>query len=156
MRPSFGVSPGSRQARIDLPVPRMDPRLGRLHARFNKLIELIKLNCEISTSRAPSRGASEDDQTITAPPAISSTVPVIQVDISDARNKAASATSRGTPSRRKGCREIMCSRLSSGILLWFRSVIIVSGAMQLTRIPSGPACAATSRVRWIRPAFATP
>src|SRR5438093_6530941 len=99
-------------------------------------------------------GGNRSPYTIVAPPATSSTIPVIQPASSEARKRAARATSSGIPSRRIGCASINICRCVSGMRSLLRSVRIVSGAMQFTRIPNGPTWAARSCVRiWI-PAFA--
>ena len=92
--------------------------------------------------------------TITAPPATSSTTPVIHAASSDTRKRAARAMSSGVPSRLIGWASTSDFFCASGIREMFRSVRIVSGAMQLTRIPLGPTCVARCCVRISIPAFA--
>src|SRR5262249_1406321 len=90
-------------------------------------------------------GLNEDaPQRITARPATSITVPVIQAALSLARKSAASATSAGVPSLCIGwlSRRDACN--GSGMETFVRSVRMVSGAMQLARTPQAPAWAATS------------
>src|SRR6266487_924313 len=85
-------------------------------------------------------------QVITAPPVTSRIVPVIQAASPEARNTAALATSCVVPSRFSGWYSAMAACWAGGIRSWLRSVRIVSGAMQFTLIPCGPAWAATSWV----------
>src|SRR5438876_1536365 len=99
-------------------------------------------------------GGNRSPYTIVAPPATSSTIPVIQPASSEARKRAARARSSGIPSRRIGCASINICRCVSGMRSLLRSVRIVSGAMQFTRIPKGPTWAARSCVRIWMPAFA--
>jgi hypothetical protein len=72
---------------------------------------------------------------------------VIQPDSSDARNSAAAATSSGVPSRRTGCWPTSSSCCAAGMRSRFRSVRIVSGAMQFTRTPAAPAWAPAELLR---------
>jgi len=65
--------------------------------------------------------------------------PVIQLDSWDARKRAAWATSSGVPSRRRGCASTSIAFVASGIRRTLFSVRMVSGAMELARIPCGPA-----------------
>src|SRR5438132_6433968 len=100
------------------------------------------------------RRRQPEPYTIVAPPATSSTIPVIQPASSEARKRAARAKASGIPRRRIGCASINICRCVSGMRSLLRSVRIVSGAMQFTRIPKGPTWAARSCVRiWIQ-AFA--
>jgi hypothetical protein len=72
---------------------------------------------------------------MTAPPLMSRTTPVIQLASSEARYTAARTTSCGVPSRRSGWDWISSCCCCSGIQALFFSVRIVSGAMQLARMP---------------------
>ena len=73
---------------------------------------------------------------------MSRTTPVIQLASSEARYTAARATSCGVPSppQRVGLDQFLLLLL--GIQALFFSVRIVSGAMQLARMPWGPTWAA--------------
>jgi hypothetical protein len=78
-------------------------------------------------------------QTMVRPPATSSVTPVIQDELSDARNSVASATSSGVPIRPSGCIAATCRWVSSGIRRFTRSVSTEEdGARQLTRTPCWP------------------
>src|SRR6266511_493817 len=89
--------------------------------------------------------------TARAPPSMTSVWPVIQDDLSLARNTAASATSSGVPSLRVGsCAVSTLSRASQTARA--RSVLITPGAIALTRT-FGPSSYANCRVRWIMAAF---
>src|SRR5437667_205316 len=91
---------------------------------------------------------------MTAPPVTSRITPVIQPASSDARNRAACATSSGVPRRLIGWASINCCCIGSEIHWWFFSVRIVSGARAFTRIPNGPTWVAKCCVRIWMPAFA--
>src|SRR4029450_9370673 len=74
---------------------------------------------------------------------------LIHAELSEARNRAALATSSGVPSRRIGWFSRSDSCTCSGICCLFVSVMIVSGAMQLTRMPLGPACGGGDGGAWV-------
>src|ERR1700730_1037719 len=81
-------------------------------------------------------------------------MPVIHLALSEARYRAASATSSGVPRRLMGCWLISASCWASGMRCLLRSVRIVSGAMQFARIPYGPTWTARSWVRIPMPPLA--
>ena len=76
------------------------------------------------------------------PPSTGRIAPVMKDALSEARNKIASATSLGTPSRPIGCAALIVSRYSgppgSSGRRCTRSVLIVPGATALTRMPRCP------------------
>ena len=72
---------------------------------------------------------------MTAPPATSNTTPVTQDASSEARKRAARATSSGVPSRLSGWSSFRESCWALGMRSRLRSVRITSGAMQFTRMP---------------------
>lgn len=81
---------------------------------------------------------------------------MIHAAASEARKAAAAATSAGVPSRFSGWNSAQASCWAAGICWRLRSVRMVSGAMQLARIPYGPAWAATSWVSRAMAALAAP
>src|SRR2546429_258293 len=91
---------------------------------------------------------------MTAPPVTSRITPVIQLASSDARNRAACATSSGVPRRRIGWTSISCCCIGSEIHCLFFAVRIVSGAMAFTWMPNGPTWVAKCCVSIWMPAFA--
>src|SRR5215467_1994533 len=127
----------------------VEPRLGR--DRLD-----VVLGRSHGVSRCSRRAGFRLRQGMIAPPVMSRTTPVIQAAASEARKAAALATSWGVPSRLSGWTSAKATCWSLGIRSRLRSVRMVSGAMQLARIPNGPACAATSFVSSTTAALAAP
>src|SRR5207249_1486333 len=126
----------------------------RIRTFMSRADARLRMWVSLKRGRPVLDGCNRRPYTIVAPPATSSTIPVIQPASSEARNRAARATSSGIPSRRIGCASISICRCATGMRSLLRSVRIVSGAMQLARIPKGPTWAARSCVRIWMPAFA--
>src|SRR5437773_1826885 len=84
------------------------------------------------------------------PPSTGNTMPVICAARSLARNSAASATSRGDPTRCSGCIAFTISPWSRFALI---AVGMCAGAMQFTRTPWPASSTATDRVTWVTAAF---
>jgi hypothetical protein len=131
------------------------------HAKTDPLTDHLGVFSQLAGRGAvprscPDTWLSRPDQVMTAPPAISRTTPVIHAAASEARNTAAAATSAGVPSRFRGWNSAQSACWAAGISCRLRSVRMVSGAMQLARIPYGPAWAATSWVSRAIAALAAP
>src|SRR5215218_144650 len=75
-----------------------------------------------------------------SPPSTGSTAPVIQAASSEAKNRAAPATSSGSPTRPNGYHFVRRSKTSGFALLRSSQAGVrkVPGAMALMRIPEGP------------------
>src|SRR5882724_10090777 len=95
-------------------------------------------------------------QSMILPPLTSSAWPVIQDDASEARNRAAWATSSGVPRRRRGKLSATLACISAGMNFSSFSLRTTEGAIAFTRIPKGPSSCAKWRINMSVAACAAP
>src|SRR6478672_8161584 len=93
-----------------------------------------------------------EDYVINQPPATSMTCPVTKLALAEVRNRQASATSTGLPSRRSGVTSTTASFDARGAPATI-GVSIRPGANALTVIPWGPSSPARCRVMPINAAL---
>src|SRR5271156_3142712 len=89
------------------------------------------------------------DQVMVAPPSMTMAWPVMKAPARDAKNTAAPAISSGSPMRPSGVRSLVAFKVCGfSHRARAKSVLTRPGAMQLTRMLSGPNSSARLRASW--------